>query len=260
MINPRSVLREQITWLVPALLLILWQAAAMVLASQVLPSPFDVLLAGWRLGVSGELLHHIGVSTERALAGLAVGGGIGFALGLLNGLVPVASRLLDSTLQMLRNVPHLALIPLVILWFGIDEGAKLFLVAFGVFFPIYLNTYHGVRTVDADLAEMGRAYGLRRFEFFRQVILPGAMPSILVGLRYALGIMWLTLIVAETISASSGIGYMTMNAREFLQTDVVVLGILIYALLGKLADSATRLLERSWLAWHPAYQVKEATA
>jgi sulfonate transport system permease protein len=155
---------------------------------------------------------------------------------------------------MLRNVPHLALIPLVILWFGIDEEAKLFLVALGVFFPIYLNTYHGVRTVDAGLAEMGRAYGLDGFEFFRQVILPGAMPSILVGIRYGLGIMWLTLIVAETISASSGIGYMTMNAREFLQTDVVVLGILIYALLGKLADSATRILEQRFLAWHPAFQ------
>ena len=183
-----------------------------------------------------------------------------FALGFLNGLGPLASQLSDTTLQMIRNVPHLALIPLVILWFGIDESAKLFLVALGVFFPIYQNTYHGVRTIDAGLAEMGRAYGLGGWEFFRQVILPGATPSILVGLRYALGFMWLTLIVAETISSSSGIGYMTMNAREFLQTDIVVLGIVIYALLGKLADSATRWLERRWLAWHPAYQSVEAIA
>jgi sulfonate transport system permease protein len=159
---------------------------------------------------------------------------------------------------MLRNVPHLAMIPLVILWFGIDEEAKLFLVAVGVFFPIYLNTYHGVRTVDAGLVEMARVYGVRGLRLFLTVILPGALPSILVGLRYALGIMWLTLIVAETISASSGIGYMTMNAREFLQTDVVVLGILIYALLGKLADLAARWLERRWLAWHPAFNGKVA--
>ena len=146
-------------------------------------------------------------------------------------------------MQMLRNVPHLAIIPLVILWFGIGEEAKIFLVAIGVAFPIYLNTFHGIRTVDPRLIEMARVYGLGRFALFRRVILPGALPSILVGLRYALGIMWLTLIVAETISASSGIGYMTMNAREFLQTDVVLLGIIVYALLGKLADVLTRLIE-----------------
>lgn len=249
-------------WLVPAGLLLLWQALSMagLLAQQILPAPSDVVAAGWRLSWSGELLHHITISTERALAGLAVGGGIGLALGFLNGLSVFAARLSDSTLQMLRNVPHLALIPLVILWFGIDESAKLFLVALGVFFPIYLNTYHGVRTIDAGLIEMARAYGLRGWPFFRQVVLPGAMPSILVGLRYALGIMWLTLIVAETISSSSGIGYMTMNAREFLQTDIVVLGIVIYAILGKLADSAARWLEQRWLAWHPAFQVQEAFA
>ena len=170
----------------------------------------------------------------------------------------MAARLLDSSLQMLRNIPHLAMIPLVILWFGIDESAKLFLVSVGVFFPIYLNTYHGVRTVDAGLLEMAESYGLGRWRLFRHVLLPGALPSILVGLRYALGIMWLTLIVAETVSASQGIGYMTMNAREFLQTDIVVLGILIYALLGKAADWAAQGLERRCLAWHPAFRVGPA--
>jgi sulfonate transport system permease protein len=244
-------------WLLPAALLILWEASSLagLLGSQVLPAPSAVLTAAWQLGSSGQLLHHVVISTERALAGLLVGGSIGLAFGFLNGLSPAAARVSDTTLQMLRNVPHLALIPLVILWFGIDESAKLFLVALGVFFPIYLNTYHGVRTVDNDLVEMGRAYGLNGWQFFRQVILPGAFPSILVGLRYALGLMWLTLIVAETISSSSGIGYMTMNAREFLQTDVVVLGIVIYAMLGKLADSATRWLERRCLSWHPSFQV-----
>jgi sulfonate transport system permease protein len=161
---------------------------------------------------------------------------------------------------MLRNVPHLAIIPLVILWFGIAEEAKIFLVAIGVMFPIYLNTFHGVRTVDPALVEMAKVYGLSPFEIFLRIILPGALPSILMGLRYALGIMWLTLIVAETISASSGIGYMTMNAREFLQTDVVLLGIIVYALLGKLADVLTRALEHRALAWHPAYQPVEAAA
>jgi len=155
---------------------------------------------------------------------------------------------------MVRNIPHLALIPLVILWFGIDEGAKIFLVILGVFFPIYVNTQHGIRSVDPQLVEMGRTYGMSTATLFWRVIMPGALPSIFVGLRYALGIMWLTLIVAETIAASSGIGYMAMQAREFLLVDVVVLSILIYALLGKLADTVARLLERWCLSWHPAFQ------
>src|SRR6202522_3244416 len=155
---------------------------------------------------------------------------------------------------MVRNIPHLALIPLVILWFGIDEEAKIFLVALGVFFPIYINTQHGIRSVDSQLVEMGRTYGMSPPTLFWHVILPGALPSIFVGLRYALGIMWLTLIVAETIAASSGLGYMAMQAREFMQIDVVVLSILIYALLGKVADSASRALERLTLSWHPAFQ------
>jgi sulfonate transport system permease protein len=157
---------------------------------------------------------------------------------------------------MIRNIPHLALIPLVILWFGIEEEAKLFLVALGVFFPIYANTLHGVRSVDPQLVEMAKSYGMTRLELFRRVILPGAAPSIFVGLRYALGVMWLTLIVAETIAAQSGVGYMAMQAREFMLIDVVVLSILIYALLGKLADVFTRALERVCLSWHPAFQKK----
>lgn len=176
---------------------------------------------------SGELPHHMAISFLRALAGLLVGGGIAFALGLANGLSRTSDRLVDTTLQMARNIPHLALNPLVILWFGIGEGAKLFLVALGVFFPVYVNTLHGIRTVDPQLIEMGRCYGMTRTTLFRRVLLPGALPSCFVGLRFALGIMWLTLIVAETIAAQSGIGYMAMQAREFLQTDVIVLAILI---------------------------------
>jgi sulfonate transport system permease protein len=255
--RPRGSLATAIVpWLLPILLLAAWQLLTQsgVVSTRILPTLGAVIRAGIKLALSGELWVHMGISFARALAGLIVGGSIGFALGLANGLSRAAAQVLDSSLQMIRNVPHLALIPLVILWFGIDESAKLFLVALGVFFPIYQNTYHGVRTVDPGLIEMGRVYGLGRHQLFWQVILPGALPSILVGLRYALGFMWLTLIVAETISASAGIGYLTMNAREFLQTDVVVLGILIYALLGKLADMATAILERRCLAWHPAFQ------
>jgi sulfonate transport system permease protein len=177
---------------------------------------------------------------------------VGLVLGLLTGTLRPLETLLDTSLQMLRNIPALALIPLVILWFGIDESAKLFLVAVGVFFPIYLNTFHGIRSVDPALIEMARSYGLSGWALYRQVILPGALPSILVGLRFSLGLTWVLLIVAETISAQAGIGYMTMNAREFLQTDVVLVGILLYALLGKGADLLARGLEAWWLRWHPS--------
>ncbi|WP_019533764.1 aliphatic sulfonate ABC transporter permease SsuC [Paenibacillus ginsengihumi] len=243
-------------WAVPALVLIVWQAlgSAGVIPSRILPTPWAVLEAGYQLARQGTLLESVAVSTQRALLGFAIGGGIGFALGLLNGVVPLAEKLIDSTVQMVRNIPHLALIPLVILWFGIEEEAKLFLVALGVAFPIYLNTFHGIRSVDPGLIEMGKVYGLGRLALFRKVILPGALSSILVGVRFALGIMWVTLIVAETISASSGIGYMAMNAREFMQMDVVVLSIVMYALLGKLSDWIARLLERTWLRWHPNYR------
>ena len=173
--------------------------------------------------------------------------------GLAAGISKLAENLFDGALQMLRMVPHLALIPLVIVWFGIGESAKIFLVAAGVFFPIYYNTYHGIRTIDAGLLEMARIQGLSGAALFRAVILPGAMPSILVGVRYALGIMWLTLIVAETIAGNAGIGFMTMNAREFMQTDIVVLGILLYAVLGKLIDLLARWIERHTLAWHPSF-------
>ncbi|PKM30708.1 MAG: alkanesulfonate transporter permease subunit [Gammaproteobacteria bacterium HGW-Gammaproteobacteria-11] len=248
-------------FVLPVLLLSIWQLSVSTgwLSSRILPAPSAVVAAGWGLLSSGEIWQHLAISSWRAVTGLAIGGGLGLVLGFISGLSRWGERFLDSSVQMIRNIPHLALIPLVILWFGIDESAKIFLVALGSLFPIYLNTYHGIRNVDRGLVEMSRSYGLSGFALFWQVILPGALPSILVGLRFALGFMWLTLIVAETISASSGIGYLAMNAREFLQTDVVVLAIVLYALLGKLADSGARLLERIWLRWHPAYQ-KEGRA
>jgi len=243
-------------WLVPVLLLVLWQLSSTLgwLSNRVLPAPLDVLTAFWTLAASGELWTHVKVSAARALTGLAIGGGLGLLLGLLTSSVRLAETLLDSTIQMARNIPALAMIPLVILWFGIEESAKLFLIAVAVFFPIYLNTYHGIRNVDPGLIEMARTYGLSRWRLYREVILPGALSSILVGLRFSLGLMWVILIVAETISAQAGIGYLTMNAREFLQTDVVLVGILLYAILGKLADVFAKGLERYWLRWHPGYQ------
>jgi sulfonate transport system permease protein len=253
-----NVAGRLVPWLVPVGLIVFWQIASSLgwLSTRVLPAPVDVVKAAWGLALSGELWTHVKVSAGRALAGLAIGGGTGLVLGLLTGSVKFFETLLDSTIQMVRNIPALALIPLVILWFGIDESAKLFLISVSVFFPIYLNTFHGIRNVDPQLIEMGRTYGLSRWQLYREVILPGALSSILVGLRFSLGLMWVILIVAETISAQAGIGYLTMNAREFLQTDIVLVGILLYALLGKLADLFARGLEQWWLRWHPGYQKK----
>ncbi|MFN8594446.1 MAG: aliphatic sulfonate ABC transporter permease SsuC [Thermomicrobiales bacterium] len=251
----KRTVRQTVPWVVPALILLVWQTLAMtgVISARVLPAPSEVIAAGATLLRDGSLIEDVAISARRAGLGFLIGGTLGFVLGLINGFFPWSARLFDSSVQMGRNIPHLALIPLVILWFGIGESARLFLVAIGVAFPIYINTYHGVRNVDQGLLEMSRTYGLSTTQLFLQVVLPGSLPSILVGVRYALGIMWLTLIVAESIAATSGIGYVTMNAREFLQTDVLVLGILLYAALGKVADTAARGLERWLLAWHPSY-------
>ncbi len=254
------LLKQGLPWLVPITLILFWQLAAQTgwLSSRILPEPLAVVKAFWTLAASGEIWVHAKTSLWRAISGFAVGGGLGLLLGLLTGSFRFAETLLDTTLQMVRNIPALALIPLVILWFGIDETAKLFLVSVGVFFPVYLNTFHGIRTVDKGLIEMAQSYGLSGWALYRDVILPGALPSILVGVRFALGLVWVLLIVAETISAQAGIGYMTMNAREFLQTDVVLVGILLYALLGKLADVLSRALEQYCLRWHPGYQGRAA--
>lgn len=261
-VRPVKAARQAISFerflpfLLPVVVIAAWQLGSSVgwISTRIMPSPASVMVAFWQTTISGQLPNNILVSAGRAFAGLLVGGSIGFLLGIANGVSRLSEQLTDTTLQMLRTIPHLAMVPLVILWFGIGEESKLFLTALGVLFPIYLNTYHGVRNVDRGLIEMGRVYGMSNWTLFRKVIFPGALPSILVGLRFALGIMWLTLIVAESIAASSGIGYMANNAREFGMTDVVVLTLVIYAILGKLADVVARTIERRALRWNPAYQ------
>src|SRR5690625_2896311 len=215
------------------MLVTIWQLFSQmgIIPERILPAPTAVIKAAITLSSTGELYSHISISLGRALAGFLIGGTIGFLFGLFNGISKYSDLLFDTSIQMLRNIPHLALIPLVILWFGIDETSKIFLVALGVLFPIYINTYHGIKSVDKGLIEMGRAYGLKGKSLFFAVIFPGALSSILVGVRFSLGVMWLTLIVAETISTTSGIGYMAMTAREFMQMNVIVMSILLYSLL-----------------------------
>jgi sulfonate transport system permease protein len=247
--------RHLVQWVVPLAILVAWQLLMQfgIIPERILPAPLAIVRAAARLILSGQLFADIAISTQRALTGLLIGGGLGFALGLLNGMFLRGEKYLDTTLQMIRTIPNLALVPLVILWFGIGDQARLFLIAIGVFFPMYINTFHGVRQVEPGLIEMGRVYGLSTRQLFWQVILPGAMPSILLGLRIALGVMWLTLIVAETIAVDSGIGYLAQSAREFIRTDVMVFAVILYALLGKLADATARFLEARLLAWHPNY-------
>jgi sulfonate transport system permease protein len=248
----KKAIKALAPWAIPFLLLVIWQVLSIIkfIPDRILPAPTDVVKAGISLFQSGELSKHISVSLGRALSGFLIGGSIGFLLGLFNGIFRTSELLLDTSIQMLRNIPHLAMIPLVILWFGIDETSKIFLVSTGVLFPIYINTFHGIKAVDKGLIEMGRAYGLKGTKLFFKIIFPGALPAILVGVRFSLGVMWLTLIVAETISANSGVGYMAMNAREFLQMDVVVLSILLYALFGKLSDVIAKFLEARLLKWN----------
>lgn len=243
-------------WIIPIILLISWQviASSGVVSETLFPSPLSVIVRAWELTISGELFNHIMASLGRAGLGMIIGGAIGFIFGILNGLSSKAYRYTDTTIQMIRNVPHLALLPLVIVWFGIGESSKVFLVVLGVLFPIYVNTYHGIRNVNPGLVEMGKMYKLKGWKLFKNFLFPGALPSIFVGIRYALGVMWLTLIIAETIPTQVGIGYLATNAREFMQTDIIILSIIIYALLGKLADLTARFGEKRMLTWNESYK------
>ncbi|MCO4317890.1 ABC transporter permease subunit [Phyllobacterium sp. 21LDTY02-6] len=239
----------------PVLLVLLWHLASTtgLLPEEVLAGPSVVIGSAAKLIETGELQQAIWVSLGRALTGLAIGGTVGILLAVLSGLFRLGEDLIDSTVQMLRTVPNVALIPLLIIWFGIGEAPKVALIALGTAFPLYLNVYAGIRNVDATLIEAGRTLDLSRLAMIRHIILPGALPSALVGLRYSLGIAWLALVFGEQINATAGIGYLMANAREFFQTDVIVVCLAVYAFLGLAVDFIVRTLERIFLSWRPAF-------
>lgn len=238
----------------PLLLVLLWQAGSMqgLIPTRTVPAPSQIAAALRSLVGSGELQDNLLVSLGRVSFGLGIAVVLGTVAALIAGLSRLGEDTLDAPLQMLRTLPHLALVPLFILWFGIGETPKIALVALGGLFPIYLNLFAGIRGVDPKLIEAARTLGLSRAGLIRHVILPGALPSFLVGLRYAVGVGWLSLVVGEQINADSGIGYMMMNAREFLRTDVIMVGLVTYALLGLLADQGVRAIERAALVWRPS--------
>jgi sulfonate transport system permease protein len=252
---PRLHLRRAAT---PVAVLLVWQAASSLgwLPERTIPAPLTILLAFRDLLLSGALLHHLSISLLRVTAGLAIAIVVGTTLALAAGLSRLGEDLIDTPLQMARTLPFLALVPLFILWFGIGETPKVLLVALGAMFPIYLNLFAGIRGADPKLVEVAATLGLSRAGLIRHVILPAALPNALVGLRYATGISWLSLVVGEQINANSGIGYLMMDARDFLRTDIIMVGLAVYALLGLASDQAVRALERRTLAWRPVSRLR----
>jgi sulfonate transport system permease protein len=235
------------------IILAAWEIASRsgLLSPRLLAGPDRVVSTTIDLLRSGTLERNLLVSLARVAVGMSIAILVAVPLGFIAGLSRLGEDVVDAPLQMARTLPHLALVPLFILWFGIGETPKIVLVALGAAFPIYLNLVAGIRGVDPKLVEMARVHGLSRGAVIREVVLPASLPSLLVGLRYAFGVGWLSLVVGEQIAADSGIGFMMMDAREFLRTDIIVVGLVIYALLGTATDQLVRLMEHRMLAWRP---------
>ncbi len=238
----------------PLVLVLVWEALSRsgVISARTIAAPSAILATAWDLTQTGELPFNLLVSLARVAAGFAIGSALGVVLASAAGLSRRGEDVLDAPLQMLRTLPHLALVPLFILWFGIGELPKVALVTLGAVFPVYLNLFAGIRGIDPKLLEAGRVFGLDRLAIIRRIVLPGALPALLTGLRYGLGVSWLTLVVAEQINADSGIGHMINDARDFLRTDIIVVGLMVYALLGLGADALIRAIERRALRWRPS--------
>lgn len=239
---------------VPVIVLGLWAWASSTgrIPATVFPSPWTVAEAFERSIADGTLWENLSVSLRRVAIGFTIGAAFGLVLGLVAGLFRLGDQLLDPSIQMLRTIPFLALAPLLVLWFGINELPKIIIIALAVSFPLYLNTYGGVRDVDPKLVEAGRVFGLGRFELIRRIVVPSALPSILVGLRMSLTLALIALIVAELTNAPKGLGFLMTSAQQFFQTDILVMVIVIYALWGLGVDLLVRLLERVLLPWKRA--------
>jgi len=247
----RSPLRLLRRWVSPVVIIATWQAlsSAGLLDERTIASPAQIAARAVELVQDGTLGAATLVSLQRVGLGFVIGAVVGLSLAVLAGLSRVGEDAVDPPMQMLRTLPHFGLIPLFIIWMGIGEAPKLALIAMGVAFPLYLNTLAGIRGIDRRTVEAARSMNLTWSQRIRHVVVPGALPQTLVGLRQSLGIAWLSLIVAETISAHAGLGYMINHARDFLQTDVIVVGLAVYSLLGLATDGIVRYLEGRALAW-----------
>jgi len=251
-LGPRAL--QVIRWLSPVAVIVLWQVASSsgVLDERTLASPVQLAGTARELIETGQLQEAIAVSARRAAIGFLLGAAIALVLGTLVGLSRLGDAMVDPLVQMLRMLPLFGLVPLFIIWFGIKEEPKIYLVALFVIVPLYLNLVAALRGVDPDLQEVATSLRLNRSDRLRHLYLPAVTPGVLVGLRQSLGMAWIALIVAEQVNAGAGLGYLINNARDFLQTDIIVVGLLCYAVLGLVTDSAVRLLERRALRWRDA--------
>jgi sulfonate transport system permease protein len=212
---------------------------------------------GWQLWQQGVLGSDLEISLlHRALVGFAIGLGVGVVTGVLGGLLRSGENLFNGIVQIFNTIPILAILPVMIVWFGIGEKPKILIIAFGAFVPIYLNLFAAIRGVDQRLVEMARTTGAGRWRLVTRVMFPGALPGFLVGLRFALAYSILGLVAAETVNANSGIGFLITNGQTYMQPDQVWVGLVIYAILGLLADQFVRLLQRVLLRWRPSYEAK----
>ncbi len=237
--------------LAPLAILAGWQilASSNAFPRQILPSPIGVVEAGVFLWSNGQLQDGIAISLLRATTGLSLGVVAGSIFGLIAGFTKSGENIVDTPVQMFRAVPILALVPLFILWFGIGESSKILMVALATFFPIYINLHAAIRGIDRRYFELAHTASLSRWGIVREVLLPGSLAGWLVGLRYSSGIAWLVLVVSEQVNATSGLGYLMMDARQSFRTDIVILGIVIYGMLGVATDRIVRALERRLLRW-----------
>jgi sulfonate transport system permease protein len=233
------------------LLLVLWEGASRLglLSPHTLSSPSQALLTGYGLVVDGTLWPHLWASAQRAYAGLFLGVLAGLALALWAGLTRTGEALVDGLVQVKRAVPTLALVPLAIIWLGIGESMKIFLIFTAVLVPVYINTHAALKGIDIGHVELARTLGLGRWAFVRQVALPGALPGFFVALRLSVTMCWTALVVLELINTDTGIGYLMNRARDWGQTDIIVVGIIIYAVLGLASDAAVRAVEARALSW-----------
>lgn len=240
----------------PIVLVLLWQllSATGVIPASKLVSPVSVVHEAWTLITTnnpsyGTLQKSLLVSAERWGTGFSIGTVIAIVLALITGLSRIAEYALDPIVQVLRSVPLLGILPLFIVWFGIGELPKVLIVLFGALFPVYVNTFAGIRGVDPGLGELSQALGLSRFEQIRHIVLPGALPQALAGLRLGVVSSLLALVVGEQINANAGLGFMITQAESFLQNNIIMVALIVYAVLGLLADWIVRLIDRKALAW-----------
>jgi sulfonate transport system permease protein len=239
-------------WLLgPTLLTLVWVIGSSVglIDHRILPAPLDTMRTALELIGQGRLQTDLAVSALRTLQGLFYGVVLGVLVALVSGLTLTGGYLFDSLIQMKRAIPTLALLPLLILWFGIGEAMKVVVIALSVFLQVYVHAHNALRTIDLKHVELAESLRLSRYEFLRHVVLPGALPGFLLGLRFAVAAAWLALVVVEQVNATSGIGYMITLARTYAQTDIILVGLVVYALLGLTSDASVRLLERRLLTW-----------